>query len=302
MEWRSEKMVKSVLLKTVIIFVITITSTFGVLFGKADAMSIQERTTWLWDTAMLIEDEAGVLQFLESKHITKVYLQINYEITHDIYSGFIEKATANGINVYALDGSASWVSAKGYSEQDQFIGWLKSYNNNAIPSARFVGIHIDVEPYLNSGWQMNQAQTIQAYQAILLQAKEGAQQLQVPLEVDMPFWFDEISYDNQYENGVLAEWVIDQVESVTIMAYRDVAQEIINIVENEIVYANKVNKAIVVGVETGPSSEGQQITFYEEGEAFMYKQLTLVQHHYNHLPSFRGVAIHHVGSWMTMLP
>lgn len=109
------------------------------------------------DTAMLIEDEAGVLNFLEEKYIFKVYLQINYDITYSTYRSFIEKATARGIKVYALDGASSWVSAKGYKELDQFMDWLKSYNSKATTSERFVGIHLDVEPYLNTGWERNQA-------------------------------------------------------------------------------------------------------------------------------------------------
>ncbi|WP_369436164.1 amidase [Lysinibacillus fusiformis] len=297
-----QEMVRPILLISVIIFVVTIVSILGVSFGKADAMPMQERMTWVWDTAMLIEDEAGVLNFLEEKYIFKVYLQINYDITYSTYRSFIEKATARGIKVYALDGASSWVSAKGYKELDQFMDWLKSYNSKATTSERFVGIHLDVEPYLNTGWERNQAKTIQAYQAILIKAKEEAHQLQVPLEADMPFWFDEITYSNQYGTGTLAEWVIDEVESVTIMAYRDTAEEIIKIIENEIAYGNKVNKSIVVGVETGSSSEGQNITFYEEGEDFMNKQLVLIQHHYANSESYKGIAIHHMGSWMTMLP
>lgn len=42
----------------------------------------------------------------------------------------------------------------------------------------------------------------------------------------------------------------------------------------------KVNKSIVISVETGALDDNQNITFYDNGEAFMNKQLALVQRHY----------------------
>ena len=63
------------------------------------------------------------------------------------------------------------------------------------------------------------------------------------------------------------------------MAYRDAAIDIINIVEHEINYA-KSKKSIVIGVETGATDEGNNITFYDDGEAYMNKQLAQVHQHY----------------------
>ena len=127
-------------------------------------------------------------------------------------------------------------------------------------------------------------------------------QLNLPLEADMPFWFDEITYQNTFGSGLLAEWVIANTDGVTLMAYRDSAPMIIDIVKNEIAMAEKYGKQVVVGVETGVTGEGSSITFAEEGEAFMNGQLNKVAAHYSAYPSYEGIAIHHVGSWMTLKP
>lgn len=288
--------------KAIIVFIVAIISTLGLTMGKVDAMAMQDRATWLWDTAKIVEDESGVLSFLESKQVNKLYLQINSDIASNYYKSFIDKATAKGIKVYALDGSASWVSTEGYKMQNQLFDWLQTYNENAATTEQFSGVHLDVEPYLNSGWSSNQAKTIESYQALLSRAKGDTDRLQLPLEVDMPFWFDEITYKNQFGKGLLADWVIDQVESVSIMAYRDAAKDIINIVEHEINYAKKVKKSIVIGVETGATDEGNNITFYDDGEAYMNKQLAQVHQHYANKKSYNGFAIHHVDSWMNMQP
>ncbi|MGE7999449.1 amidase [Lysinibacillus sp. NPDC093190] len=294
-------MVSRSLSKAIIVFIVAIVSTLGLTMGKVDAMAMQDKATWLWDTTKIVEDESGVLSFLESKHINKLYLQINSDIASNYYKSFIDKATAKGIKVYALAGSASWVS-EGYEMQDQLFDWLHTYNENAAATEQFSGVHLDVEPYLNSGWNSNQVKTIESYQALLTRAKENTDRLQLPLEVDMPFWFDEITYKNQFGKGLLADWVIDQVESVSIMAYRDAAKDIIKIVEHEINYAKKVNKSIVIGVETGASDEGKNITFYDDGEAYMNKQLAQVHQQYANKKGYNGFAIHHVDCWMNMQP
>ena len=160
-----------------------------------------------------------------------------------------------------MDGAPSWVSAEGSRSQDELFNWLHIYNKNSTESEQFSGVHLDVEPYLNNGWSLHQAQTIESYQTLIMKASEKASQLQLTLEVDMPFWFDEVQYNNEFGKGLLADWVIDHVDSVTIMAYRDAAKDIISIVEHEIAYASTVNKSIVIGVETGASEEGENITF-----------------------------------------
>lgn len=58
----------------------------------------------------------------------------------------------------------------------------------------------------------------------------------------------------------------------------------------------------MIGVETGQTSEGDAISFFEEGEAVMNQELSAVQNHYASSAGFNGTAVHHVGSWMTMNP
>lgn len=267
-----------------------------------EASQMEDQATWLWNPWMLISDEAGTIDFLESKHVNKVYVQIDRDIQMNVYRSFIERASAKGIRIYALDGAAEWVTPKGYMSQNKLMNWLKKYQNGSTSFQKFAGVHLDVEPYIYSGWIMNQSATIKSYQSLLIKAKNSTAALKLPIEVDMPFWFDEISYKNTYGKGVLAEWVISKTDSVTIMAYRDSAPLIIDIVKNEITYAEKYNKSIVVGVETGQTDEGEGISFFEEGESYMNEELAAVKDNYADVSSFNGIAVHHVGSWMMMNP
>ncbi|MGG3450505.1 amidase [Domibacillus aminovorans] len=267
-----------------------------------EASTTQDRATWLWNPWMIVSDEAGTIAFLESKQLNKVYVQIDYDISLNVYRSFIEKASVRGIKVYALDGAPDWVAPKGYTSQNQLMNWLGNYQKGSTAIQKFAGVHLDIEPYLYSGWKTKQAETIKSYQALLVKAKNSTTALNLSLEVDLPFWFDEISFKNTYGNGLLAEWVIAKTNSVTIMAYRDSASMIIDLVKEEVAWAGKYGKSLVVGVETGQTSEGNSISFFEEGESYMNQQLTAVETYYANNSGFNGTAVHHVGSWMTLKP
>lgn len=289
-------MKKMIMAGVVLVFLLTQTGL------NARAAEIDVRATWLWDPWMISSDEAGTLAFLESKAVNKVYVQIDAEIPAAVYRSFIKKAGGQGIVVYALDGAPDWAAPKGFTKQNQLMSWLSNYQLKAASDQKFAGVHLDVEPYLYSGWKSNRAATVKAYQALLLKAKSSTAELNLPLEADLPFWFDEISYKNTYGNGVLAEWVIANTQSVTLMAYRDSAAMIIDLVKSEIAYGEKYGKRVVVGVETGQTDEGDMISFYEEGEAFMERELAAVKAHYAGAKGFGGIAVHHVDSWKRLEP
>ena len=269
---------------------------------NVQAAELDVKATWLWNPWMIYNDEAETLAFLESKDVNKVYVQIDADIPAGIYESFIEKAGALGMAIYALDGAPDWVAPTGFTQQDRLMSWLSVYQKGAAPAQKFAGVHLDVEPYLYSGWNTNRATTVKAYQALLTKAKSSTAALKLPPEADLPFWFDEISYKNTYGKGILAEWVIANTHSVTLMAYRDSAETINELVKNEIAYGEKYGKKVVIGVETDQTDEGDALSFYEEGEAFMNNELAAVTAHYSASKGFGGIAIHHVDSWKTMAP
>lgn len=272
--------------------------------GAAQASEASQRVhaTWLWNPWMFVEDEAGTLAFIENKKVNKLYVQVDPDISKAAYGSFIAQAQAKGIAVYALDGAPSWVAPKGYINQDRFLAWVTDYQATAAQNAKFGGVHLDVEPYLYSGWTTNRAATIKSFQSLIQRAGASTAKMGIPLEADMPFWFDEINYKNTYGKGLLAEWIIANTAGVTIMAYRDSAPMIIDIVKNEMAMAQRLGKGVVVGIETGVTDEGSIITFAEEGEAFMNQELAKVAAHYAGNPAYKGNAVHHVGSWMTLRP
>ncbi|WP_409252377.1 amidase [Bacillus sp. SCS-153A] len=288
--------------KSVLALLLVFAALLGGVSAKVNASITQDRATWLWDPWMIVNDEEGTIAFLESKQLNKVYLQVDRNIPFGVYQRFIEKAYVKGLQIYALDGAPGWVAPKGYIKQDQLMDWLTHYQEISSSHQKFSGVHLDVEPYLYSDWSNKQAATVKSYQALLLRAKNSTHKMNLPFEVDIPFWFDEIRYTNIYGKGFLAEWIIRSTEGVTIMAYRDRAELITELVKNEVNWAGKYSKSLVIGVETDQTSEGDNISFFEEGEDYMNQQLDQVKSRYEGSAGFGGIAVHHVGSWMKIKP
>ncbi|WP_394186666.1 amidase [Metabacillus halosaccharovorans] len=270
--------------------------------NKASASTNTEYSTWLWDTNQIVTNRAATLQFLEEKQVSHVYLQINRSIKVDQYKQFIKEATSLGIKVYALDGAPEWgPSSKPFLN---FLNWVTTYQADAAEDENFSGIHLDVEPYLTSQWTTNYNGAVLKYQGVILAASDTAKSLGIPFAADIPFWFDEMNVKNKYGKGNLAEWVITNTSEVTIMAYRDKAvgpNGIIELTKYELNLAASLNKDVTIAVETMNlgSSDGF-LTFYEEGQNVMNQELTLVSEAYKEFSSFKGIAVHHVGSWMEL--
>lgn len=63
-----------------------------------------------------------------------------------------------------------------------------------------------------------------------------------------------------------------------------------------------MNKTVVVDVETLKSAEGDRVSFSEEGEIYMNKELKHILEYYSKNPGFKGLAIHPFDSWIGIQP
>lgn len=263
----------------------------------------KQRSTWLWNTEQIVQNSDKVINFLLANNVKDLYLQIDYTLNLNSYRNFIKKASTKNISVHALDGSPDWVDGNGTDKQQLFFDWLTRYQKISQTNEKFRGVHLDVEPYLNKQYSVNKSRILENYQSFLLNALSKSKSLELSLSVDIPFWFDEVTYNTKYGTGGLAEWVIKSIKNVVVMAYRDNAagdNGIINLVLKELKLGKQYGAVVTIAVETQKSSEGNNISFYEEGQNYMNKELDKVYANYKGNSSFGGFAIHHVMSWMNL--
>lgn len=284
--------------KQLIILFFILLFLFIIVFSLSKKGTAVPMTTWVWDTRLIENEGEQINDFFTEMNVSKVYLQINNDVSFQSYREFISEMKQINVEVHALDGSPDWGLTNNRAK-DEFLHWLSSYQQTAEPNEQFSGIHLDIEPYLLEAWETQQQLLIEQYLAVIKDVGIVAQEMEVSFGIDIPFWFDEIKFINNYGEGNLAKWLIQEVDEVTIMAYRNEAAEIIQIVDLEINWANQFNKSIIIAVETMSLPEFHT-TFYEAGIEQMHKQLDIVQMHYQKEKSFAGFAIHHYDSWRTL--
>lgn len=259
-----------------------------------------ERATWLWDTQLIKDDTETITNLIKEKNLTTIYVQFSTDIEMSYYQKFIKELKWIGVKVHALDGSPTW--ANSLDEEENFLTWFRTYQQNSNPEEQFEGIHLDVEPYLQDGWESKQEEIVEEYQAMIKRVNEVSNELNVVFGLDIPFWFDEINFYNQFGQGNLAKWLIETVDEITIMAYRNFANGeggIIEISKNEIKWANEANKKVIIAVETVELPE-TYTSFYGMSNNFLDNELEILRTNFKRDKSFSGIAVHHLLSWSNM--
>ncbi|WP_322907503.1 hypothetical protein [Paenibacillus campi] len=265
---------------------------------KAAHAQSPQKATWLWNTRLIASSATDILQFAASEQINLIYLQINRDLDADVYYRFIAAASAQGIAVQALDGDPSWALDSRRSQLQASLDWIASYQRSAAAAERFSGIHIDIEPYLLREWRTNQKKVIRGWQQSVLNVVQTARQLGIPASADIPFWLHTLPTTDK--QTTLSSWMMQQYDGITIMAYRDRADAIVDVASTELSEAVTAGIPVYVAVETNPSAEGNGITFYEEGAAYMNTQLQLVTGMAAAYSSFAGLAIHDYAGWSAL--
>lgn len=259
----------------------------------------QQTGTWLWDTTQIKTAPDSVLSFAETNDLNVIYLQINRDVQNSYYKSFIHKASLAGIEVEILDGRPSWGLASAREGLVSFINWIEAYQNEAEETEKFSGIHLDIEPHVLPEWKENRDEVVSQWQSNVTYLTGEAKRLGLTIGADLPFWLD--NYTIPGKDMKISSWMIRQYDSVTIMAYRDKASAIYNAASGELSEASALGKKVSIAVETNKSSEGDFITFYEEGPEYMAEQLQLLEEMASIHSSYSGVSIHEYSSWINLL-
>lgn len=285
-------------------------------------VSAAGRAVWVWepDTFRLLDSEDSwndTFSFLARRKLTAVYLYADEFRGRSImrdepakYRRLIAALHERGYKVYALLGSwylntPEYILPERRAFAVRMFENVLHYNAKSTPAERFDGVNIDIEPYLLDDWK--EKLTLRATQYLELSEKfmRLKQKAGSALAVGpaMPFWFDGI--DSVAWNGKqqrLSDHVQDIYDYVAIMDYRNFAQGrdgIIAHAKDELEYADRTGKTVVIGVET-LLTEPRKVTFYGMGLAVMEEQLKLAETEFTSHPSFAGFAIHHLRTYREM--
>ncbi len=267
----------------------------------SDNQNQTKKATWIWDVSKIEEDPEQAVSFLKDEKVNLVYIHIDFETFRPgPYRSFIQHASKEGIDVYALGGDPNWALIKNRDSLDHFVSIVHDYNNTVGEDQKFAGVHVDIEPYLLSQWKEDADNVINQWMMNTVHLiREAKEQDHLQVSGDFPFWIHEKKVP--YKDQTLSEWMIEHYDSMTLMAYRNKSegpngiQSISKPIVNE---ASKEGKSVIVGVNVIDSAEGAHTTFHGDEPGTMSQELEVLEDAYKGNKGFGGTAIHDYSHWI----
>ncbi|WP_214185192.1 hypothetical protein [Geobacter hydrogenophilus] len=206
---------------------------------------------WVWDNRPAKTDASSMVSNLKALRVRRIYLQISDELEPLV--PFIRESKAAGIEVFALDGSPSYLDHP--EPLLRRIQLVKEFNSK-YPGTPFAGFQIDIEPHLNKDFRIR----LDTYGSLYIELLDRIRRItkeDLPLSTVIPFWYDSLLINDRS----LAWHLFRQSDEVVIMSYRTDVAEIEAIARDELLYGERLSKKVLLGVETGRIPDEVHITF-----------------------------------------
>lgn len=192
---------------------------------------------WIWNLNK-IQNIQKFFDYLISLKIKRIYIQISDNL--DEFKKILELAEQLNIEVFAVDGSASYVN----TPEILYERVRKVIEFNKKNSYRFKGFQVDVEPYLLKDFNIKKIEYMEKYLNMFQKLKDISKN-QILINAVIPFWFDQIQHK---EKSVLF-YIFDFVDETTIMSYRTNFEEILQISEDELCLGSTLKKPVYLSLE-----------------------------------------------------
>ncbi|WP_163536204.1 hypothetical protein [Gracilibacillus sp. YIM 98692] len=258
------------------------------------------RGTYIWEADTLINEKEKIIQFAKEKNINLLYTRLDLTQPFSAYTDFVEEANQAGIEIHAMGGHPSWALKEEEARMLKLVDYVKEYNNTVDENQQFTGIHLDVEPYVTPSWAENEQEVLSQWMNnIELFVKETKRESNLEASMDLAMWFDDTNTPG-HPDTPFYQWVINQMDHTSIMAFRDFAKGsggIIDMAQNEIDYAESIDKNMIISVEIKENKHNPYISFHEEGAAKMEEQLDIVDEELSSNTAYNGYTVHAYRYW-----
>lgn len=271
------------------------------------AVLADTRAMWVLDQNVVLDadDQAELFAFAESKAINELYVDAFSLLREDpeALRQFIGRASQQGIRVDFLAGNSSWTQRANHFVPLAFLRETIAFAQSSLPEQRPVGLLFDIKPYvLGNDWPVSE------YLTLLESLIQEAQGSGLTVAVAIPFWFD-VDELRQFHNGQelpLSHHILSIVDRVVILDFRDFAEGGDGLsanIETEMEFAARLGKPVTIGIETQCGEpDPPKVTFCEEGEVILFRELEKVKAAYGRSSSWGGIAIHDYTSYHEIIP
>jgi len=234
--------------------------------------------TWIWDNTN-IDRREEIMRNLQANNFNRIYIQFDISRSKDSYKEFISYLKKSGVEVYLLDGNPRWIFESEQKWLTDIVQWFNNYQSSVWKNERFVWIRLDIEPWTLPEWNTNKEDMVCKYQNTISHIRNNLLNKEEYIWLDIPFWFDEISYNNVYWKWILYDWLTGYANELTLMAYRNIfdgSNGIKGLTLYEIEHHRKNNKyQLNIGIETLKSAEWSNMSFATVWYNAMIKELNM---------------------------
>lgn len=254
------------------------------------------RALWVWQR----QAPQQLVDFAVAHHVGVLYVSVSPTVLTDgdlpRLQALARLAEPAGLRLEALGGDPAWTNRP----QDA-LAWQHA----AMSTGLFDATHVDVEPYALAGWSKpKQRPAIAARFLTLLDQLRDADPR--PLEADVPFWYGTIASPSGART--LADDVLDRVDAVTVMSYRDSASGILDVGSDVLQRADALEARsgrrvpVRLAAETNPLTDCPYCTFASKGAGALEAAITAVDEAGAAHPTYAGMAVEDASGWAALAP
>jgi hypothetical protein len=282
------------------------------------------RTMWVWDSSAGLDEEnrTELIAFCKEKNIEIMYFTTGTNDYSDDAElkintrNFISDAHYNNIDVHALTGYSAWILPDKQYKYTDAATCIVEYNNSVSENERFDGFQADIEPgsYVSSSLTTEERiqnfyyyvdvhkQAADIFDSLLIDRENFQYGLAISAFYDLQD--DELMFEYDGVTQLTLYHIAEIADYFAIMSYRDAAENIISVSENEVDLMESLGKKAWTGVETidteANGGDPSSINFAAEGNDYMEEQLDIVEEYYKYNMGYGGVAIHHYTTYSVL--
>lgn len=236
------------------------------------------RELWVWH----LRDARALVALAERHAVTRLLVWVSPGFTADParlsrLSDLGLRARLVGIEVDALCGDPSWAT-----NPQEATRWALEVRKSGL----FMRLHLDIEPHARPDWATGRSVLAKG----LLTALRGAASSGMPVDADIPYWYDTVPAP---DGGPLDVAVMRVTSSVTIMAYRDHAAAVLAAAAPALAHAQGVGKPAWVGMNLASSGgDPASSSYLGQPRSVIQRDISALDTAGRRWPSFAGLALH----------
>jgi hypothetical protein len=264
---------------------------------------------WVWSYSSFSTPQSRdtLVSFCSQHQITHLDIHVEISWNEEIPSlkdpealrDLLALAGRKKITTSLLRGDPRMFFAKKHKQTLEELRAILAFCQTLPPDALLDGIKYDVEPYLTGEWRAGgeaRRAIMQDYLSFLRQAQElmDEETPHLLLGADTPFWWDRDEFITDFDGKRkrFSEHVQDLTDFIVIMSYWRDPRKVLESVEGERRYAEKIEKRVYPSLETIQLKQTPEITFWGVPADEFWNAVSQIQEAARRDPVMGGLRIH----------